>query len=115
MKFRVNWKGNFGDQEFSDIEHEGGWFLLGQNGDMFTYGPLATIIPATREYIECKPLFLLNNKWVAWEEIEELNSMLNESYRCLLAAKQQWAPNTTNSDADEIIQKIEKFINKNSE
>jgi hypothetical protein len=115
MKFKVTWKSNLDGQRFSGIEHENGWFLLGQNGDMFTYGPLATITPTTKEYTECKPLFLLNNKWVAWEEIEELNSMLNESHRCLLAAKQQWAPNTTNSYADDIIQKIEKFINKNSE
>jgi hypothetical protein len=43
-------------------------------------------------------------------EIERLRSIAKESLRCLKEAKRQWAPSTTNSDADSLIERIETYL-----
>jgi len=70
MKFRVKWK--LGDEE--GIEPEASWFLMDQQGNFWTYGPLSPPRQVAKgEYDELTPLIQIGGRWLSVAEIERLN------------------------------------------
>ena len=51
------------------IETEASWFLVDQQGKMYSYGPERPIRPISKEYTECTPLFKVGEEWLSFEEI----------------------------------------------
>lgn len=71
MKFRVEWEAEINGKKMSGVESEGSWFLVDQQGKMYSHGPLEPICPIdTTMYTKCIPLFKIGNEWIPFEEIE---------------------------------------------
>lgn len=56
----------------SGIEEEGSWFLLDQQGNMWSYGPLKPVRPVEDGvYSELEPLFKIGEEYLSVKEIEK--------------------------------------------
>ena len=70
MEFRVEWEAEINGEKMSGVESEGSWFLVDQQGKMYSYGPMKPIRPVDPAYTKCVPLFKIGNEWLSFEEIE---------------------------------------------
>ena len=70
MRFRVEWEAVVEGKKMSGIESEASWFLVDQQGKMYSYGPMMPILPIGHEYTKCVPLFKIGEEWLSFEEIE---------------------------------------------
>lgn len=71
MKFRVEWEAELNGEKLSGVESEASWFLVDQQGKMYSYGPMEPIRPIEKEYTKCVPLFQVGNEWLSFDEIEK--------------------------------------------
>jgi len=78
MKFRVKYEIEINGETHSGIETEASWFLVDQQGNMYSYGPMEPVRPIEKEYKLAIPLIKINNEWLAISEIEaRLNKKIN--------------------------------------
>jgi len=70
MKFRVDYTFIINGKEFNGVETEGSWFLIDQQGNMYSHSPLEPIRPIGKEYTKAVPLIKIKNEWLSIEEIE---------------------------------------------
>lgn len=72
MNFRVQFKAQLPNgQILEGIESEASWFLIDQCGNFYSHGPMKSITPCRKEYIELVPLIKIGNEYLTIEEIEE--------------------------------------------
>lgn len=70
VKFRVKYRFEFGGEVKEGIEPEASWYLVDQQGNMYSYGPMKPIKPVNDVYNLCEPLLKIGNEWLSVEEIE---------------------------------------------
>lgn len=71
MKFRVKWESIINGEKRAGVESEASWFLVDQQGKMYSHGPMRPVQPINHEiYTECIPLFQVGEEWLPFEEIE---------------------------------------------
>jgi len=71
LKFRIKYKFTLpGEEQQSGVETEASWFLLTQQGELLSHGPMRPIKPVTG-YDECIPLIMIGGEWLSVEEIEK--------------------------------------------
>ena len=71
IRFKVRYIFQFNGGLKAGIESEASWFLVDQQGEMYSYGPMKPIRPVSESYTECEPLLKINNEWLSIEEIEK--------------------------------------------
>jgi hypothetical protein len=70
MEFRVEWEAVIDGKKMSGIEPEGSWFMVDQQGKMYSYGPMKPVQPINKAYTKCVPLFKVGDEWLPFDEIE---------------------------------------------
>lgn len=70
MEFRVEWEAVINGEKMAGVESEASWFLVDQQGKMYSYGPMRPVQPIAQEYTKCVPLFKIGNEWLSFDEIE---------------------------------------------
>jgi hypothetical protein len=78
VKFRVEWEAVINRKKMSGIESEGSWFLVDQQGKMYSYGPMEPVRPIDKRYKKCIPLFKVGDEWLPFDEIERRLLALHE-------------------------------------
>ena len=71
MKFKVKWEAEVSGKKFSGVESTASWFLVDQQGKMYSYGPMEPIRPIGKAYTKCEPLIQIGEEWLSISEIEE--------------------------------------------
>lgn len=71
MEFRVKYEIEIDGETHSGIETEASWFLIDQQGKMYSYGPMLPVRPIGKEYKLAIPLIKIGEKWLSVGEIEE--------------------------------------------
>jgi len=72
--FRVKYEVKIpGEEEIKvGIEEEGSWFLVDQQGNMWSYGPWKPVKPVEDgTYIKLEPLLKIGEEYLSVKEIEE--------------------------------------------
>ena len=70
VRFKVKYKFVLDGEEKEGIESEASWYLVDQQGNMYSYGPMRPVKPIDDCYLECEPLFKINGEWLSIAEIE---------------------------------------------
>lgn len=72
MKFRVKYEIELHGEKHKGTETEAGWFLIDQQGNMYSHGPTEPIRPIEKEYYKSViPLIKIGEEWLSIEEIEQ--------------------------------------------
>jgi len=71
MKFRVEWEAEINGKKMSGVETEASWFLVDQQGKMYSGGPMRQIRPIEPSYTKCVPLIKIGDEWLPCDEIEQ--------------------------------------------
>ena len=70
IRFKVKYKFVLDGEEKKGIESEASWYLVDQQGNMYSYGPFQPVAPVDMCYTECEPLLKVNDEWLSIKEIE---------------------------------------------
>ena len=87
MKFKVEWEAVINGNKMSGVESEESWFLVDQQGNMYTYVPTKPLKSTELEYTKCVPLFKIGDEWLSFEEIEQRITTDKNGQR---ASKEKW-------------------------
>lgn len=67
--FRVKWAAEICGEKREGIEEEASWFLIDQQGKLYSYGPLKPVTPCCH-YESVEPLIKIGEEYLSVEEIE---------------------------------------------
>ena len=72
MKLRVKYEIELHGERHSGIESAASWFLIDQQGNMYSHSPMEPIRPIEKEYYKSAiPLIKIGEEWLSIEEIEQ--------------------------------------------
>jgi hypothetical protein len=78
MTFRVEWEAVINGNAVSGVESEASWFLVDQQGKMYSYGPMRPVKPIDSSYTKCQPLIKIGKEWFSVREIERRLEAIKE-------------------------------------
>jgi hypothetical protein len=71
MEFQVLWEAEINGEKISGVESEASWFLVDQQGKMYSHMPMKPILPIDSKYTKCIPLFVVGEEALTFDEIEQ--------------------------------------------
>lgn len=78
MQFRVKYAIEVNGKDREGIASEADWFLIDQQGRLYSYGPMEHIRPIEAGYKFATPLVNINDEWLTIEEIEKRLTEVNK-------------------------------------
>ena len=72
IQFRVDYEFTLNGETHRGIEEEASWFLVDQQGKMWSYGPMMPVRPLEPEYSRATVLIGINGEWLSVAQIEAL-------------------------------------------
>lgn len=71
MRFKVKYKMTCDRNIHRGIDGLDSWYLVDQQGIMYTSGPMQPLKIVGNEYVECEPMIQIGSEWLTVDEIKK--------------------------------------------